>query len=273
MKISIITINYNNADGLVQTIESVKRQTFSDYEWIVIDGGSTDGSKEVILKNQKLFSYWCSEKDNGVYNAMNKGIRRAVGNYLFFLNSGDYFHDSTVLEDVKHFLESGEDIVYGDLLLSGGELDGKELISPDLLDIEFFFKTTIGHQACFIKRPLLQESLYNENLKLVSDFEFLVKKIVFEDASYKHVRRIISVYDVCGISSDGETCIREREDVLHALFPSMVYDALRTSCDFKQKVLYPLFCEYGKTHRLQRRVKPLLAFLLKLDRFFSKKKK
>ena len=91
MKLSIITVNLNNLEGLKKTYESVVSQTFTDYEWLVIDGGSTDGSREFIEQHQDKFAYWCSEPDKGIYNAMNKGIVRAKGEYLNFMNSGDYF--------------------------------------------------------------------------------------------------------------------------------------------------------------------------------------
>ena len=110
MKISIITINYNNAVGLEKTLQSVFNQTCADYEYIVIDGGSADDSKNIIVDKRDKFSYWCSEKDSGIYNAMNKGIRKAAGEYLLFLNSGDCFHDTTVLADMYPSL-SGEGIV------------------------------------------------------------------------------------------------------------------------------------------------------------------
>ena len=86
MKLSIITINYNNAIGLKKTIESIVEQTYHEFEYIVIDGGSNDDSKKVILENQNNISDWCSEKDAGIYNAMNKGILKATGEYLLFLN-------------------------------------------------------------------------------------------------------------------------------------------------------------------------------------------
>ena len=90
MILSIITINYNNSDGLQRTIESVLSQTWTDFEWIVIDGGSTDGSLDIIKKHASHFSFWCSEPDTGIYNAMNKGITHAKGEYLNFMNSGDW---------------------------------------------------------------------------------------------------------------------------------------------------------------------------------------
>lgn len=96
--LSIITINYNNKNGVQKTIDSVLSQSFEDYEWIVIDGGSNDGSKELLEKYQEHFAYWCSEPDNGIYNAINKGLSHTTGDYIQFLNSGDWLYDSTALE-------------------------------------------------------------------------------------------------------------------------------------------------------------------------------
>ena len=96
--ISIITVNYNNCQGLERTVNSVARQTYTDVEYIVVDGGSTDKSVDIIKQNENIISFWVSEKDNGIYNAMNKGVSFSHGEYLLFLNSGDYFADKEVLE-------------------------------------------------------------------------------------------------------------------------------------------------------------------------------
>ena len=112
MKLSIITVNLNNLEGLKKTYESVVCQTFTDYEWIVIDGGSTDGSREFIEQHQDKFAYWCSEPDKGIYNAMNKGIMRAKGEYLNFMNSGDCFACKETLAGVFNKPRK-EDILYG----------------------------------------------------------------------------------------------------------------------------------------------------------------
>ena len=103
--ISIITINYNNASGLEKTIRSVVEQTYNEYEYIIIDGASLDKSKEVIQEYQRYIDFWCSEKDSGIYNAMNKGIQKASGEYLLFLNSGDVLNNSAVLADIHGFLD------------------------------------------------------------------------------------------------------------------------------------------------------------------------
>ncbi|HMK06596.1 MAG TPA: glycosyltransferase, partial [Flavobacterium sp.] len=112
-KISIITINYNESEGLKKTIESVISQTFRDYEFIVIDGNSSDGSKDVIAQYNDKITYALSEPDSGIYNAMNKGIRAAKGDYVFFLNSGDRFLETHTLEKSDQLIDGKYDICYG----------------------------------------------------------------------------------------------------------------------------------------------------------------
>ena len=92
MNLSIVTINYNNKKGLAKTIESVTNQEFKDFEWIIVDGGSTDESVALIQDNLNHIDYWVSEKDQGIYDAMNKGIKASTRDYILFLNSGDYFY-------------------------------------------------------------------------------------------------------------------------------------------------------------------------------------
>ncbi len=115
-KLSIITVNFNNATGLQKTFDSVFEQTFKDFEYIIVDGGSTDGSEEIIERNRDKINYWVSEKDKGVYHAMNKGMAKASGDYLLFLNSGDHFKDENILLEVMPELD-GTGIVYGNIFL------------------------------------------------------------------------------------------------------------------------------------------------------------
>ena len=117
-KISVITINYNNKEGLEKTIESVVNQSLQDFEYIVIDGNSTDGSQEILEKYTAKISHAVSEPDTGIYNAMNKGIKAATGEYILFLNSGDEFYATQSLEKAAEHL-TGEDIIYGNLDVHG----------------------------------------------------------------------------------------------------------------------------------------------------------
>lgn len=193
-------------------------QTYNEYEYIIIDGASLDKSKEVIQEYQRYIDFWCSEKDSGIYNAMNKGIQKASGEYLLFLNSGDVLNNSAVLADIHGFL-SGEDIVYGDLVFVRGDGEETVFIYPDILTVDYFLERSLGHPATFIKRELFHNCLYTESLKIVSDWEFFVKKIILEGCSYRHVKRTISNFDTSGVSSlSAKECNRERELVLKQLF-------------------------------------------------------
>mgnify|MGYP001565636508 FL=1 len=147
--VSIITINYNNASGLKKTIDSVIKQTFKDFEFIIIDGGSTDGSKQVIESNSKSISSWLSEKDNGIYDAMNKGIVKATGNYYLFLNSGDILSEGNILTKVASKLSGGKSFYYGNLLLKKGSVNEKHL-APKTIDLDLMLNSTFLHPCVFI---------------------------------------------------------------------------------------------------------------------------
>lgn len=133
MKISIITINYNNVEGLKRSIESVVNQTSKDYEYIIIDGGSTDGSVDVIKLYSNRIDYWESEPDRGIYHAMNKGVKLATGEYVIFMNSGDKFYSNEIIADFIK-LNPKEDILSGDAKLSTGSI----MNSPENITFKFF---------------------------------------------------------------------------------------------------------------------------------------
>lgn len=166
-----------------------------------------------------------------------------------------------------------EDIIYGDLLFMDSAGKGEVFKYPNVLNIDYFLERSLGHPASFIKRSLFQDSLYSESFKIVSDWEFFVKKIVLEAVSYKHVERTISVFDTSGVSSQSlNLCNKEREQVLLHFFPGMLLDSLQSAAYIRKQPLYELFCELSATRRFQYRVKPFIAFLLKVNQLFSKKK-
>ncbi len=220
-KFGIITINYNNRIGLMNTINSVHDQSYNDFEHIIIDGGSDDGSAGIIDGHKKKFSYWISESDSGVYNAMNKGIKKAAGDYLLFLNSGDVFEDTKVLQDISNVMTDNLDLYYGDLLFVGNG-ESKLQTYPKELSFSYFKNRSLGHPACFIKRELFERVFYyNENLKIASDWEFFICAVCKFNASYKHISRVIAKFDTNGISSNDsyKTLIKEeQEDALEKHF-------------------------------------------------------
>jgi|ERR1035437_5401339 glycosyltransferase involved in cell wall biosynthesis len=200
LKLSIITVNLNNKNGLADTISSVISQTVSFFEFIIIDGASTDGSLELINENQERISFWLSEPDYGIYHAMNKGIRAAKGEYLLFLNSGDFLVNRDVLNNVFN-VEMSEDIVYGQSHISK---DNKVIYNtphPDKLTLEFFYTRTISHQAAFIKRSLFgQFGFYCEDLKIYADLDFWIRSIILNNCSTKKIDILISDFNLDGIS-------------------------------------------------------------------------
>ena len=222
MKLSIITVNLNNAVGLKRTIESVVAQTFTDYEYIIIDGGSTDGSVDIIKQYADRISYWVSKPDKGIYHAMNKGIRKAKGEYLIFMNSGDCFVPDVL---IKVYDQLSSDIVCGNAELVSG--NGKKWVydSPSSEDLSLyrFLHSSLPHQASFIKKALFQNNLYNENYKIVSDWEFFIKRLIFDNCSYYHIDLLIAITEPDGISSNRSPVHEEeRVQVLKQILPSRI---------------------------------------------------
>ncbi len=217
MKLSIITINYNHLDGLKRTYESVVGQTWQDFEWIVIDGGSTDGSREFIEEHKDWFSYWCSEPDKGVYHAMNKGIAKALGEYLNFMNSGDMFFDSGSLATV--FLkERSADVLYGAMLLADGTLDHEPMMKTRLHWFDFY-NNTLPHQASFIRRELFARvGSYDESFRISADWYFFAKAFVRYGASVEFIPSVLARFEGGGCSADSKIA-----DVENARFKQDVF--------------------------------------------------
>jgi len=227
MKLSIITINRNNGNGLKQTLASVAEQTFMDFEHIIIDGASTDNSVEVI-KSFPHITYYVSELDNGIFDAMNKGIKQAKGEYCLFLNSGDYLASPTVI--FKMFEKSsGEDIIYGDVILKNK--NGKNLLikSPSEMSLGFLIMRFLSHPSTLIKTELFVKfKNYRTDLRIVSDWAFFIEAFIY-GASYKHCPIFVSVFMLGGTSSGSKGVLlgqEEREKVLKELFPYTYKDIL-----------------------------------------------
>lgn len=219
MLVSIITVNFNHLEGLKRTYESVVNQTFGDYEWIVIDGGSTDGSREFIEQHQDHFAYWCSEKDNGIYHAMNKGIRQAKGEYLNFMNSGDTYACNETLAGVFSERRTA-DILYGYMLLKS--IDG-QFGNLGMMKRVFhwydFLCDTLPHQSTFIRREAFERiGLYDETCRVVADWIWFVRAIFHFGASYEFISKEIAIYEGGGISATKATR-EERLARKEQLFP------------------------------------------------------
>lgn len=215
MKLSIITINLNNKDGLQKTIDSVVTQTFRDFEWIVIDGGSTDGSKELIEQYADYFAYWVSEPDKGIYNAMNKGINEAKGEYLQFLNSGDWLFDSNILSTIPFGTKA--DIIYGKCLVH--DLSGEVFeYGPHYTEFTPFslVNATIAHPASFIKKNvMIAIGGFDESFKIAADLDFFFNAIICNKATTIYINHNIVHFAGGGISmTNTEQTEQEKRNVI-----------------------------------------------------------
>lgn len=216
--ISIVTVCYNEEKNIEKTCKSISAQTLRGFEWIIIDGKSKDNTVEIISKYKNKLSVLISEKDNGIYNAMNKGISKANGEYLLFLNGGDMLKDKNTLERISNFIKEDKekgDIYYGDLIYDNGEI---VTFRKAKLNEKFFKTKTISHQATFIKKELFEKyGHYNERYKIVADFDFWVKTIIINKVKTKYLPIIISVFDLDGVSTNYKAAkkqIEERNRVL-----------------------------------------------------------
>ena len=253
MKYSIITVNYNNKEGLRKTIESVIQQTFHDFEFIVIDGGSTDGSTEVLKEYDAQINYWVSETDGGIYQGMNKGVRKATGEYLNFMNSGDCFFASDILEKVSHYNSNADFIVGKDYHYNSETHQGHASIQPPRTTMIHFFVATLDHQSSFIKRELFKDSLYDESHRLVSDWIFYTEKIVKEQKQIKFIPDIVCRREEGGLSEQQwENNRKEINQYLHEFLPYGVYEDYATLARIDKTSLYRLFsiCEDKKMRRI-----------------------
>lgn len=218
-KLSIITICYKNIIGLQKTMDSVLCQSWTDFEHIVVDGGSNDGTLELLQKYETLYAkrgihfLWVSETDNGIYHAMNKGVCLASGEYCNFLNSGDCFCDSKVLDKVYAQYNPH------DILIGKAQTDARIIYPPKKISISFFYyHGSINHQAAFIRRKLLLEHPYNEAKgKISSDYQFFIESLLVNDCSYCPLDVMVVNFDANGISSRTGILQKIREEQTIAL--------------------------------------------------------
>ena len=228
-RLSVITVNLNNAEGLLKTTQSLFDQSFTDFEFIVVDGGSADGSVDLLRNYTDRILYWVSEPDNGIYHAMNKGIKVATGEYCLFLNSGDWLAEPTTLESV--FAQQPQaDIVSGDVYFFDTQMGAVKwnVHSPNQPTAKTLFLGTLPHQATFIRRSLFATvGLYNEQLKIASDWLFFMDALLIHGCSYQHYNATVAYFNMDGISCDPKTASlprREQVRILREKYPLFLPD-------------------------------------------------
>ncbi len=257
--ISVITVNYNNAQGLDRTIKSVLSQSYSDKEFIIIDGGSSDGSAELISQVSSSLSFHCSEKDSGVFYAMNKGLEKAKGDYVIFMNSGDVFVNEQSLQQLSQGTKGDPDFVYGDIYFEKANSERREVIFPDHPRFIYYFTLFLPHQATLTKCSLLRQAGgYDVRYKLSSDSFFIWDHIINKGSTYVHVNEFVAICELGGLSTDvarnGELLKAERLHFLKEKFPLVYEDYLELH---ELKRAKKLAAQSKKTGLLQRLLRKL----------------
>ncbi len=237
MKLTIVTINRNNLAGLQRTLQSVQAQTCTDFEHVVIDGASTDGSAQLVADYAAHAPYavrWLSEPDSGIYNAMNKGIGMATGDYIEILNSGDALASADVVERMFAALDARNypEIMYGNMLKTSDwqhfrrdRCGDSSLYTPQ--SFLYFYCGTLNHDCAYIRRSLFERfGFYNEQMRICSDWEWYIRAIVLGGVQPVYVNIDVTHFDMNGISESGrknaEIIARERREYLEKIVPASV---------------------------------------------------
>ena len=249
MKLSIVTINRNNATGLERTLQSVAAQTFKEFEYIIVDGASTDGSVEMIRKYEAQFAHlkWVSEPDTGIYNAMNKGLHMASSDYIQILNSADCLASDDVTERMLSALDKAGNpsILYGNMVKCFP--DSRKVVDRCFAGQEItmlgMYTGTLNHDSAYIRRHLFEKyGYYDENLKIVSDWKWYLQAIILGGEKPQYVDMDVTLFDMTGISETNKELDKaERKQVLEQMFPNAVL------ADY-ERFAFPI----GQIKRLQR---------------------
>lgn len=231
VKLSIITINRNNAGGLEKTMQSVLSQSSTDLEYIVVDGASTDGSVETLRKFEAPFAgrlKWISEPDKGIYNAMNKGIAMASGSYVQFLNSGDCLASDDVSARMLAALENAgsPSILYGNMLknMPDGSILRDRCFAGQDISFLGFYTGTLNHSPAYIRKSLFDKyGLYDESLKIVSDWKWYLGAVILGEEKPVYTDIDATLFDMQGISETNKELDKaERGQVLRSLIPASI---------------------------------------------------
>lgn len=219
-ELSIITVTYNCEKTLQRTIDSVLNQDFDKYEYLIIDGGSTDSTLDIIEKNIGKFNgklTYISEKDNGLYDAMNKGIRLARGKYIGIINGDDYYNSNIFKHVIEYFDDECVDIVYSDLIFTkfGKEQENKPLVGSH---INLKYRMSVNHPTCFVRKSVYEKyGLFNLKYKIAADYEIMTRFFI-NDCKFKKSDKVIAFMELGGLSSNNQKSIYEKLEIHRMYF-------------------------------------------------------
>ena len=258
--VSIITVSYNSAEKIRDTIESVRRQTYPHIEYIIVDGGSTDGTVDIIKENEEVIDRWVSEPDDGIYDAMNKGIRMSTGDVIGILNSDDWYEPGTVDTIAEVFEEQGDvDLVHGAMRLwtEDGAMDGRYGFRGN---IPKTLMAPFNHPTCFVRRSVYEKvGLFDTKLSTASDYDFMIR---FKKYGYKekYVEKVLTNFRKGGATSKIKGSpynqiwylLRKNGYSLKTVVMSLVFRILRDIATYA--------INYGGYKRVKKKIRHMLPY-------------
>lgn len=244
MRLSIITINYNNPIGLEETILSVINQTNRNFEYVIVDGGSTKGDVNIIKKYDNEITKWISEPDSGIYNAMNKAVKMCNGEYCLFMNSGDTLYCNTTVDEIFQHTFT-EDFVEG--IITFKNRPGVFHFPVKDLNLSYFIYVTNNyHQASLIKRKMLLDNPYDETYRIAADMKFNMQCIINHNCSYRGINVVISIYECNGLSMT----VNHDEEIRRIFEDLIPYRIIRDYEEHEFLHVWPFFKVYPKLQTL-----------------------
>lgn len=212
LKFSVITVCYNSEKTIQRTLQSIKGQTYKNIEYIIIDGGSTDKTLEIISNYKDIIDVLISEPDNGIYDAMNKGIQLAKGDYIGFLNSDDYYANNIFEEYNKSLKSNNNDYIYSNTYFFKN--DKKELVTAESEIADKVYQyMPMSHMSLFVKSHLVRNIKFDTSFKIAADLDFL-NKLLIQTNNGAFIDKAFSYFSVEGISSiAGMKTLRESKNV------------------------------------------------------------
>lgn len=246
MKISIITVVYNSVNTIEQTIHSVINQCCTDIEYIIIDGGSNDGTLDIIRKYENRLSFWCSEHDSGIYNAMNKGLTHASGDVIGIINSDDWYGEDALKIVKKCFEDKDIDVLYGDLLTHSN--DGQIGVFDRSSLTSVWRQMPFGHPTVFIKKAAYSNwGNFNEKYRIVADYE-LILRFYLKKAKFGYVNRYLANFREGGISSKNSSLlVKEMDEVIFTFIDSELFkQAIDSFIDSEKDIIVYGYGKIGK---------------------------
>ena len=236
VKVTVITVTFNCVSVLEKTIQSVLSQTLKNIEYIIIDGGSTDGTVDLIEKYKSHLSFWCSEKDNGIFDAMNKGVAHANGEWVNFMNAGDLFYDENILETVFTKNDTSKyDFIFGDNVVSVDNREIYKLAHPFFEAKGLFKRMGFNHQSVFVRTNLARKYPFDLQYKIAADYN-MINKIYEHGGKPLYVNKPLSVTNLDGVSAKNRCMQQYEEEIISGANKSFRYKIYKKLKTVKKKL-------------------------------------